>query len=62
MNAEVNEVDNTALLQKLSEEFVDGYKILKQHDAYLPGDNEVIDVDVPLCVYTRFHKWSKDLL
>ena len=54
--------ETTAILQKLSEEFVEGYKLLKQHDAYLPGDNEVIDVDVPMCVYTRFHEWSKDLL
>ena len=55
-------VDNTDFLQKLSDEFVDGYRLLKQHDMYLPGDDKVIDVDVPLCLYQRFHEWTKDLI
>ena len=62
MDTDVNNMDNTELLQKLSEEFIDGYKLLKQHYVYLPGDDEITDVGVHMCMYTRFHEWSKDLL
>ena len=61
-DADMSAKDITNILQRLSEEFIDGYKILKHHDAYLPGDDEVIDVNVPMCIYTQFHKWSKNLL
>ena len=54
--------DNTDLLQKLSEDYIDAYKLIKQHQEYLPGDGEIIQVDVPMCIYSRFHEWKKNLL
>ena len=52
---------DSAFLQKLSDEFIDGYHLLNLHEMYLPGDDEVRDVNVPLCMYQKFHEWTKDL-
>ena len=59
---EVENSDSSELLQKLSDEFLEGYKLIREHELYVPGDGEITDVDVPMCMYTRFHEWSKDLL
>ena len=59
-----DDADNvdTDFLQKLSEEFVDGYCLLKQHQEYVPGDDGVSHVNIPMCMYHKFHEWAKDLI
>ena len=55
------EESSSDFLQKLTNEFLQDYRLMKQHELWCPGDTEVCDVDVPLCMYQRFHNWTKDL-
>jgi len=49
------------ILQQLFDEFIEGYRMLKQHEVWVPGDDNLEKVEVPLCMYQNFHEWVQDI-